>query len=123
MSAFEREELKINDDQKSFASELVCSAGSDCRRSNIGRKSAARLRARRQPLAHSMPAFPLKLSANHRYLVDQNNKPFLIVGDSPQGLMGRLSPDEVEKYFADRQARGFNTAGWVDVCLRGTRLS
>jgi len=67
----------------------------------------------------SMPAFPLKLSANHRYLVDQNNKPFLIVGDSPQGLMGRLSPAEVEKYFADRQAHGFNTAGWVDVACAG----
>ena len=30
-------------------------------------------------------AYPLKLSANHRYLVDQKNHPFLIVGDSPQG--------------------------------------
>lgn len=69
--------------------------------------------------AHSMPAFPLKLSANHRYLVDQSNKPFLIVGDSPQGLMGRLSPEEVEKYFADRQAHGFNTAGWVDTFCAG----
>ena len=67
----------------------------------------------------STPAFPLKLSANHRYLVDQKNKPFLIVGDSPQGLMGRLSPDEVEKYFADRQAHGFNTAGWIDVACAG----
>ena len=65
------------------------------------------------------PAFPLKLSENHRYLVDQNNKPFLIAGDSPQGLMGRLSPDEVDKYFADRQAHGFNTAGWIDVACAG----
>jgi hypothetical protein len=68
---------------------------------------------------NSSPAFPLKLSANRRYLVDQNNKPFLIVGDSPQGLMGRLSAEEVEKYFADRQAHGFNTAGWVDVACAG----
>jgi hypothetical protein len=66
-----------------------------------------------------MPAFPLKLSANRRYLVDQNNKPFLMAGDSPQGLMGLLSPQEVEKYFADRQAHGFNTAGWVDVACAG----
>ena len=68
---------------------------------------------------HSMPAYPLRLSANHRYLVDRNNKPFLIVGDSPQGLMGRLSPAEVDKYFADRQAHGFNTAGWIDVACAG----
>ncbi len=66
-----------------------------------------------------LPAYPLKLSANHRYLVDQNNKPFLIVGDSPQGLMGRLSESEAEKYFADRQAHGFNTAGWIDVSCAG----
>lgn len=69
--------------------------------------------------ARSMPAYPLKLSANRRYLVDRNNNPFLIVGDSPQGLMGRLSPMEVDKYFADRQAHGFNTAGWVDVACAG----
>lgn len=66
-----------------------------------------------------LSAYPLKLSANHRYLVDQNNKPFLIVGDSPQGLMGRLTEAEAEKYFADRQAHGFNTAGWVDVSCAG----
>ena len=28
--------------------------------------------------------------------------------------MGKLSAEEVEEYFADRQAHGFNTAGWVD---------
>jgi hypothetical protein len=67
----------------------------------------------------SMPAYPLKLSANHRYLVDQKNKPFLIVGDTPQGLMGMLSEQEVEEYFADRQAHGFNAAGWIDVACAG----
>lgn len=30
-----------------------------------------------------LPKYPLKLSANHRYLVDQAGTPFLIVGDSP----------------------------------------
>ncbi len=64
-------------------------------------------------------AYPLKLSANHRYLVDQNNKPFLIVGDSPQGLMGRLTEKEAESYFADREAHGFNTLGWIDVACAG----
>ena len=62
----------------------------------------------------TLPAYPLKLSVNHRYLVDRNNKPFLIVGDTPQGLMCRLSEAEAEKYFADRQAHGFNTAAWID---------
>lgn len=65
------------------------------------------------------PVYPLKVSANHRYLVDQNNHPFLMVGDSPQGLMGRLTEQDAEKYFADREAHGFNTAGWVDVACAG----
>lgn len=70
-------------------------------------------------VAATSARFPLKLSENHRYLVDQDDRPFLIVGDSPQGLMGRLSPEEVDKYFADRQAHGFNTAGWIDVACAG----
>jgi len=70
--------------------------------------------------AHTtFPAYPLKLSANRRYLVDQNNIPFLIVGDSPQGLISRLTEAQADKYFADRQAHGFNTAGWIDVACAG----
>jgi hypothetical protein len=67
----------------------------------------------------STPVFPLKVSANRRYLVDQRNVPFLIAGDSPQGLMGRLSEPDAEVYFADREAHGFNTAGWIDVTCAG----
>ena len=67
----------------------------------------------------SLPAYPLKLSANRRYLVDQKKKPFLIAGDSPQGLMGMLTEEEAERYFSDRQAHGFNTVGWVDVACAG----
>ena len=63
--------------------------------------------------------FPLKVSANHRYLVDQSGAPFLIVGDTPQGLMGRLTEKEAEYYFADREAHGFNTLGWIDVMCAG----
>lgn len=65
------------------------------------------------------PAFPLKISVNGRYLIDQNNAPFLIVGDSPQGLIGRLSESDAERYFADREVYGFNTAGWIDVLCGG----
>ncbi|MGA2077677.1 MAG: DUF4038 domain-containing protein [Terriglobia bacterium] len=65
------------------------------------------------------PAYPLKVSPNGRYLVDQNNTPFLIVGDTPQGLMSRLSETQADAYFANRQAHGFNTVGWVDVACAG----
>jgi hypothetical protein len=34
---------------------------------------------------------PLKSSANNRYLIDQNGTPFLIMGDSPQSMVGNLS--------------------------------
>ena len=67
----------------------------------------------------SAPVFPLKVSADKRYLVDQRHVPFLIAGDSPQGLMGRLSELEADFYFANREAHGFNTAGWIDVTCGG----
>ena len=65
----------------------------------------------------SAPVYPVKVSANHRYLVDQNNVPFLIVGDTPQGLISRLNEKEIDDFLADRQAHGFNTMGWIDVAL------
>ncbi len=67
----------------------------------------------------SAPAYPLKVSGNGRYLVDQNNIPFLIAGDSPQGLIYRLSEAQADSYFADRQAHGFNTVGWIDMTCAG----
>ena len=63
--------------------------------------------------------YPLKVSPNGRYLVDQNNAPFLIVGDTPQGLMGHLSEVQADSYFANRQAHGFNTLGWIDMACAG----
>lgn len=66
-----------------------------------------------------MTKYPLKLSADHRYLLDQANVPFLIVGDTPQDLMGRLTEAEADRYFADRQEHGFNTLGWVDITCAG----
>jgi len=69
--------------------------------------------------ASAQTAFPLKLSENHHYLVDQKGKPFLMVGDTPQGLMGQLTEQEADYYFADREAHGFNTLGWIDVMCAG----
>jgi hypothetical protein len=60
------------------------------------------------------PAYPVKKSANNRYLVDQNNVPFLIVGDSPQALIVNLTEAEGASFFADRAALGFNTM-WINL--------
>jgi hypothetical protein len=42
--------------------------------------------------ARTTPAFPLKLSADRRYLVDQHEKPFLVIGDSPGSLIVEPAP-------------------------------
>ncbi|HXZ83957.1 MAG TPA: DUF4038 domain-containing protein, partial [Myxococcota bacterium] len=68
--------------------------------------------------ARKGPAYPLKPSANQRYLVDQNDEPFLITGDSPQALFVDLSEDEAAAFIADRARAGFNTL-WVNL-LAGT---
>src|SRR6516165_3910244 len=60
----------------------------------------------------SSPSYPLKVSTNGRYLVDQNNMPFMIVGDSPQSLIGRLSTSDAALYMANRWRYGINTL-WV----------
>ncbi len=65
------------------------------------------------------PVYPLKVSPNKRYLVDSNNVPFLIVADSPQGLIYRLTEKQADEYFADRKAHGFNSMGWIDVLCAG----
>jgi hypothetical protein len=57
---------------------------------------------------------PLSISANGRYLVDQNHSPFLIMGDSPQSLIANLSTADADIYFANRQAYGFNAA-WINL--------
>jgi hypothetical protein len=54
------------------------------------------------------------VSANGRYLVDQNDKPFLITGDSPQALTVNLSEAEADAFLADRAAAGFNLV-WVNL--------
>ena len=58
--------------------------------------------------------YPVRKSANGRYLVDQLNQPFLITGDAPQSLMVNISTSEAEMYFANRASHGFN-ALWINL--------
>jgi len=64
--------------------------------------------------ARGAAVYPVKVSANNRYLVDQNNAPFLILGDCPQSLTVNLSLAQTESYFSNRQAHGFNTM-WINL--------
>ncbi len=63
--------------------------------------------------------YPLEVSANKRYLVDQTGAPFLIVGDSPQSMMTLLTLPQAAHYFSEREKQGFNTAGWIDAICAG----
>jgi hypothetical protein len=57
-------------------------------------------------------AFPLKVSPDNRYLVDQNDDPFLLIGDAPQALMVNALPSEARLLLANRASNGFNTV-WI----------
>src|SRR5262245_20754374 len=66
------------------------------------------------------PAYPLKASDNNRHLFDQNDVPFLLVGDSPQALIGNLSPMEAAFFMENRRRYGIN-ALWINLlCNDGT---
>ena len=53
-------------------------------------------------------AYPLKVSTNHRYLVDQNDTPFLLHGDTAWSIISALNEAEVERYLQNRAEKGFN---------------
>jgi Protein of unknown function (DUF4038)/Putative collagen-binding domain of a collagenase len=59
-------------------------------------------------------AYPLKAGPTGCYLVDQNNQPFLINGDSVDALLARLLPADADMYYANRQSNGFNVV-WFQV--------
>src|SRR6516164_2714430 len=61
-----------------------------------------------------VPVYPVKAGATNRYLVDQKNAPFMIVGDSPHSLIGRMSKSDAALYMTNRQRYGINTL-WVEL--------
>src|SRR6266699_2748321 len=58
--------------------------------------------------------FPLRIEAGKRYLVDAAGKPFLMLGESPQAMIGNLSEAEAELFLVNRKSHGFNTV-WVNL--------
>jgi hypothetical protein len=53
-------------------------------------------------------AWPLKVSASGRYLVDQRGAPFLIVADTGWCMVNGLTDAEIDTYLNARKAQGFN---------------
>lgn len=66
------------------------------------------LQLRTQPVTRPY-VFPLKVSSNRRYVVDQRGRPFFIVGDSPQAMIGNLRVSDAAAFIANRKAAGFNS--------------
>jgi len=69
--------------------------------------------------ASAAAVHPLKVGPTGRYLVDQNNVPFLIAGESPQAMIGAVSEADAELFFINRHAHGFNTVLISLLCNNG----
>jgi len=55
------------------------------------------------------PAYPLEMSSNGRYFVDQGGVPVLLHGDTAWSLIGELTREEATQYLDDCAAREFNS--------------
>ena len=50
---------------------------------------------------------PTKVSANGRFLLDKEGKPFFYLGDTAWELFHRANRDDADRYLRDRAAKGF----------------
>lgn len=56
----------------------------------------------------SSQTFPLQASTNGRYLTTFTGAPFLLIGDSPQGMISDITPTQMVTYMSNRQGYGIN---------------
>ena len=52
--------------------------------------------------------YPLKISTNKRYLVDQEDSPFFLQGEAPWSLIVGVTKEDAEMYLANRSKKRFN---------------
>lgn len=62
-----------------------------------------------QLLVDAQPHFPLKISENKRYFIDQDGKPFLYHADTGWQIFTQLNTSEALEYLSFRKSQGFNT--------------
>ena len=65
-------------------------------------------------------AYPLQISRDRRYLRDRRGRPFLIMGDSPQAIIGNLQVGDAATFIANRKRAGFNSLLIDLLCVRYT---
>ncbi len=56
----------------------------------------------------SAPGYPLRLSSDRTYLVDQSNRPFFINGDTAWSLAVNTTRAEATEYLRNRANKGYN---------------
>jgi hypothetical protein len=54
-------------------------------------------------------AFPLEVSDDHRYLEDQNGRPWRVQADAAWLMSSEATPEQVDQYLDTRKAQGFNS--------------
>ena len=59
-------------------------------------------------LAQSVQNRRLKISSNHRFLIEEKGNPFFWLGDTGWLLFSKLTREEAEQYLEDRRKKGFN---------------
>jgi Protein of unknown function (DUF4038)/Putative collagen-binding domain of a collagenase len=84
----------------------ACGSGDD--------HAAAPTSSTTMPAPPTDPKFPVAVSADKRYLVDEDGNPWMMNGDSPQCMPANLSVADMEYWFANRAGHGFNSA-WVNL--------
>jgi len=53
--------------------------------------------------------YPIRVSPDHRHVVDQSGLPFLVHGDMPWSLISGVTEEEAERYLENRRQKGFNS--------------
>jgi hypothetical protein len=53
--------------------------------------------------------YPVRVGPDHRHLIDQRGRPYLIQGDAPWSLISGLTQEEAERYLEKRRSQGFNS--------------
>ncbi|QSQ26729.1 DUF4038 domain-containing protein [Pyxidicoccus parkwayensis] len=88
----------------------VCSVMAACSAQVEAPGDTVELGTTSQTLIGPTFTFPLKVSANKRYLVDQNNVPFLVNGFNPQSIVTGVDPGDFNTIFATKANQGVNAA-------------
>ena len=94
-------------------------ARSDGRSAKVNHGESGKVGRVHAPANPTRYIYPLKVARNGRYLVDQRDRPFMIVGDSPQAMVGNLTLSDAASFIAEQKTQ-VSTRFWWTCCARST---